>query len=128
MELSDIDIARNIEETLSKEEQVNIETIQTIHDGVYTRTIMIPKDTMIVGALIKIPTTIIYSGMLDIYINDDIVKYNGYGIIQANENRKQVIYAREDSYMTMIFKTDAFSFEEAEEQFTDEFNKLKTRS
>jgi hypothetical protein len=42
--------------------QVRLETIHTLHDGVYTRTVLTPAGVMGAGVKIKIPTTLIVSG------------------------------------------------------------------
>ena len=122
-----IGFANMMEKELSKYPQVHIETTHTIHDGVYTRTILIPKGVTIVGSHIKIPTTLICYGHLDIYFKDGIEKVQGFRQFECEADRKQVMEAKEDSYVTMLFATKAKTAEEAEEEFTNEYDKLISR-
>lgn len=109
-------------------EHINPKTIQTIHNGVYTRTCKLEKNVLIVGAKIKIPTTLIINGHCRFNLNGQWVEIKGYNVIKANANRQQVFQAIEDTFITMIFKTDKKTFGECEKEFTDQWQELLTRS
>ena len=49
------------------------------------------------------------------------------GLIAGAAGRSQVFRAIEDTFITMLFASDADSIERAEEEFTDEFENLLTR-
>lgn len=127
MTSNDVAIARVLCSEIAKEEQVLLKVEQVLHSGVYYRTVFIPAGYMFGGANIIIDTTVIINGNINIYIGSKVQNYNGYNIITASANRKQVGYAIEDTYMTMCFRTDAKTVEEAEEEFTNEVDKLQTR-
>jgi hypothetical protein len=86
-----------------------------------------PAGCLITGALIRIPTMLIFSGELVAYIGGDTIALNGYNVVPASANRKQAFYAVTNSYLTMLFATDAKTIEDAESEFTDEANLLMSR-
>ncbi len=119
---------RELESMSLKMPQVDIKTSHTFHAGMYARTIMIPKNTILTGALIKIATLLIVQGNVIVYIGGESLKLNGYNVLPACENRKQAFYAVEDTYLTMVFPTKARDISEAEDEFTDEASMLMSRN
>ena len=120
--------ASEMEREILKHEQADIGTVHTIHGGVYTRTIKMEADSILAGALIKIPTTLIVQGDCKIFVGDDkVVELRGHNVIPASSNRKQVIMAITDVYITMVFSTDARSVNEAEMEMTDDYERLMSR-
>lgn len=107
--------------------QTHIETDHIFHAGMYARTIMIPANTVLTGALIKIPTLLIMQGDVTVYIGGESVDYIGYNILKGGANRKQAFFARTDTMLTMIFPTEAKTIENAENEFTNEADMLITR-
>lgn len=123
-----IDIVKKVEARAEEEVQVDIETNHVLHDGVYTRTICVPAGVMITGALIKIPTTLTISGQCLVLIGDgEGVEIKGFAVMPTSAGRKQVFIARSDTHISMCFKTDAKTVEQAEVEFTDESNMLKSK-
>lgn len=119
---------REIEEIVLKVPQIEMITHHVIHAGMYSRTIMVPKGTVLTGALVKIPTTLIVCGTASVLIGDDEeVLVDGYHVLAASANRKQAFIAHEDTFITMSFKTTAQCVEEAEIEFTDEHTRLMSR-
>lgn len=102
-------------------------TEHTLHDGIYSRTTYIPAGVIVAGALIKVPTTLVVQGKLAIFIGDEIKNINGYNVLLASANRKQIVYAQGDSYVTLLFPTGAKTVEEAEQEMTDEYKDLQSR-
>lgn len=123
----EIDNVRRIESFTIKIEQTEITTSHTLHGGVYSRTIMIPAGVVLTGALIKIPTTLVISGHVLVYVGDKSFELNGYNAFAASANRKQAFIAKTDTYITMVFRTAAKNIEEAENEFTDESALLSSR-
>lgn len=120
--------AREMESFLLTLPQELLTTDHSIHSGIYTRTIFIPKDVIISGALVKCNTTLVISGHVIVFIGEDTAKeIIGYSIITASANRKQVFIAKEDTYLTMIFATNSDNINDAEEEFTDEVDLLMSR-
>lgn len=123
-----VEQAREIEKVLLDLPQVSIATDHVLHAGTYTRTIMVPKGVTIAGALVKRSVNLIISGHVVVFIGDDKAKeYNGYAVLQASAHRKQVFIAKEDTFLTMFFTTEAKSIEEAEAEFTYETDLLGSR-
>jgi len=124
---ADINLAIELEQDILTLPQTSIPTEHSIHSGVYTRTVMIPQGVVIGGALVKRSTTLILSGHAIVIIGDEETEYNGYAVLCASANRKQAFYAIADTCLTMLFSTTATTVEEAEEEFTDEADRLMSR-
>lgn len=118
---------RALEKIVLEHPQTNIPTIHTLHGNVYTRTIMIPADVVLTGALIKIATTLIICGDITVYVGEKAICLTGYNVLAASANRKQAFVAHSDTYITMTFHTQAKTVEEAEDQFTDDAHLLMSR-
>lgn len=124
MSIEAVDKVRHLEAKVLAMPQVAIFTDHVLHAGLYSRTIMIPAGTILVGALIKIPTLLIVQGEAVIEIGDECIGLQGYAVLPASAGRKQVFVARTDTYLTMVFVCSATDVGEAEKQFTDEFEIL----
>jgi hypothetical protein len=122
-----INKVRILESVSSQLPQIEIKTSHILHGGMYARTILIPAGTLLTGALIKIATMLIIQGDIVVYIGEDTLNLVGYHIVPAGANRKQAFYARLDTWLTMIFSTDAKTIEIAEDEFTNEANLLISR-
>lgn len=123
-----IDKVRYLEDVSLLRQQVDISTQHVIHGGMYARTIMIPAGVLLTGVLIKIATILIVNGNVIAYVGDKTIELNGYNVLQASAHRKQAFVAKTDTYLTMIFPSDAISIKEAEEEFTDESSVLISRN
>jgi hypothetical protein len=109
--------------------QCELQTEHLFHGGMYARTIRIPSGVVLTGALIKIPTLLILNGYAEILTGEnEWAQINGYGVIPGSAGRKQVIITRGPVEMTMLFPTQAKTVEEAEREFTDEWEKLMSRN
>lgn len=127
MSEAEVSYAKDIEKEMLKAPQTAITTNHILHAGVYTRTILLPKGCAIVGALIKRSVNLIISGHADVYIGTEWRVYEGFVATTAKANRKQMYYAKEDTYISMFFATSAKTVEEAEAEFTDEADLLVSR-
>ena len=127
MTLKQVDEAKKAEEHIKTLPRVVCATQHTLHDGIYSRTLFMPKGSVVAGVVIKTATTLILSGKMAIYIGSDVVHIDGYNVIPTLGDRKQVVYAIEDSYATLLFKTTAQTIEEAEKAMTDEYECLQSR-
>lgn len=124
---SDVEKVRRLETALQVAEQVPIATTHHFHAGLYARTICIPAGVMITGALIRIPTLLIVSGHVKVFIGGEVVELQGYHILPGQAGRKQAFLALEDTHLTMCFATAAKTVEEAETEFTEETELLASR-
>lgn len=108
--------------------QIDIATTHVIHAGMYARTIFIPAGVLVTGVLIKIGTILIVCGNVLVYLGDEIIELQGYNVLPASANRKQAFATKTDTYLTMIFPSNAENVEKAEKEFTDEVDMLISRN
>lgn len=127
MSAESLEKVRALESLAIQQPQVEIDTQHAFHAGAYARTIKVPAGVMITGALIKIPTVLIVSGKTTIYVGEKTIEVDGYEVFTAAAGRKQAFLAHTDTYITMVFASDATTIEEAESQFTDETELLGSR-
>jgi|TARA_R110000744_G_scaffold46466_3_gene102687 hypothetical protein len=124
-----INAVKRLEASMREElDTVDISTHHTLHDGVYSRTIMIPAGHLVVGAKVNVSSTIIISGDITLYVDGDPVRLIGYHVIPADAGRKQAAYAHLDTHVTMFCQTEAETIEEVEAECTDECEKLISRT
>lgn len=124
---ADVAKVQRAESAMLDMKQVNIQTLHHLHAGLYCRTIRIPAGVMITGALIKIPTLLILSGHVSVFIGGESVEFDGYHVVPGQAGRKSMFLAHADTDMTMAFATRATTVEEAEAEFTDQPDTLKSR-
>ena len=115
------------ESEMRKLPQLKVTTWHTIHAGIYTRTILIPAGAGITGALIKVATTLVVNGHCMVFVGEDSREIAGHCVLPAAGLRKQAFVALQDTWLTMMFKTDAKTVEEAEQEFTDDYEILASR-
>lgn len=108
--------------------QVEIATEHVFHAGMYARTIRVPAGTVLTGAFMKIPTLLIVHGDAEVLNFDGWLDVRGYAVLAGGAGRKQVFFARTAVEMTMVFATQATTVDEAEREFTDEFERLMSRN
>lgn len=96
-----------------------------LHGGMYVRTIKMPKGTVGIGAFIKVPTVVVINGHLRLNSGEKVYEVKGYKVLKGQAQRKQMAVALEDSEFTMMFATQAKTLEEAEKEFTDDFERLQ---
>lgn len=126
MPMSDsaVDMVYKLEAHTRKMDQIRIHTHHVIHGGMYVRTILIPAGTILTGALVKIPTTLIICGDVVVYIGGEANPMVGYNVLAASAHRKQAFVTIKDTWVTMAFPTTSTNIEEAEKEFTDESDLL----
>lgn len=123
-----IDKVRKLQNEIMKRQMIKIGTYHVLHAGMYARTVMIPAGATITGALIKIATILIVSGHAKVFLDNETAEIEGYNVLAASAKRKQAFYAITDTWLTMIFTSEAKSAAEAEDEFTDEADLLMSRN
>jgi hypothetical protein len=118
---------RELEQSLLLMPQGDVDTWHVIHGGMYARTILVPAGVVLTGALVNVPTMLIVNGHVMVYIGDEVLNMSGHNVLAASKGRKQGFYAVTDTWLTMVFATDAKTVEDAENEFTDEADKLMSR-
>ncbi len=124
MSMVEINNVRELEAVVLQHPQIAIDTDHVFHAGLYARTVMVPAGVVITGALIKIATLLIVQGDALVYVNGGSRQVSGYNVITASAGRKQAFVAQTDTYLTMIFRSDSETMEDAEAEFTDEADDL----
>lgn len=124
MENEAIEKVKQLESASFNFPQIEIATQHILHSGVYVRTIVIPPNVTITGALVKIPTTLILAGSVIVYTGEETKELNGYNTLVAFPNRKQAFFAKSETHLSMVFASNAKTVHEAEAEFTDEVDKL----
>ena len=122
-----IENVRRLECAVLQSTQVEVKTLHVIHGGMYSRTIKMPQNALMTGALIKIPTTLIINGHVTVYLDGEARDFVGYNVLPASAGRKQAFFAHQETDLTMIFPTNAKTVKEAEAEFTDEIDLLVSR-
>lgn len=122
-----VENVRAMQSSLAHLPQVSITTGHVLHGGVYARTVTLHPGVLIIGVLVKVPTTLIINGDVSVYLGDETVRLSGYHVIPASAHRKQAFYAHTETTLTMILPTDAETIEAAEDAFTDEGATLVSR-
>lgn len=123
-----IDMVRRLEAEVLKAPQVEMVTRHVLHAGMYLRTITLPAGCVMTGVLVKIATALIVSGDATVYTEDGPERLRGYNVLPAAAGRKQAFLAHAETHITMAFPTSATTVQQAEEEFTDEYHLLASRS
>ena len=112
---------------LLKRPQVDIRTEHHLHAGVYSRTIYVPAGVVVCGLTIKVPTQLITAGHFVLTDGGRSVELEGYHVLEGSAGRRAAVRCITNSAFTMLFATNAKTVEEAENEFTDEPERLMTR-
>lgn len=116
-----------LEGLLIGNEPADLPTDHLIHAGMYARTVTMPPDMVLTGALIKRATTVIVAGSGFVLIGESLAEFDGYHVIPASAGRKQMFVSRSELRITMLFPTSVKTVEEAEAEFTDDCDRLLSR-
>lgn len=101
--------------------QADIEIKHDICGNLYSRYCFIPKDVVVVGALLKVPTLLIVNGDCVIFDGEKTQRVTGYKMLQGQAYRQSVFRALEDTSLTMLAVVEGCStVEEAEKFITDQ--------
>ena len=122
-----IDKVRHLEARTAELEQVEIPTDHVLHGGMYARTIKIPAGVLLTGAHIKRTTMLVISGHVTVFVGEGSIEIAGYQVLPASAGRKQAFLAHTDTFVTMLFPSEAATVEAAENEFTDEADRLLSR-
>lgn len=124
----EIDEVRLVEGARSELPQVPIETFHLLHFGIYSRLILLhgtlKAPVLITGVLVRKGTTLHMHGDVEVWLGDHSRRYSGFNMLPAMPGRKQMFVAFSDVHLSMSFRTDAKTREEAEREFTDEYELL----
>jgi hypothetical protein len=119
-----IEKVRKLTDMLLRLPQTKFMTEHMLHGGLYTRTVRLPKETVVAAVLIKVPTVLIVVGEVDVWSNDELIHVAGYSVLPGSAGRKIAFVTYSDVAMSMVFPTTAATVDEAQRQFTDEHELL----
>jgi hypothetical protein len=109
---------------MRKRQQLHFVTEHLLHAGMYTRTVHFPADSLIAAVLFKVATVLIIQGSAEVWSNGELIRVDGYTVVPCAAGRKIALVTRSDLSASMMFPTDAKTVEEAQKQFTDEYEML----
>lgn len=118
---------REIERITAQMPQTPIATAHLFHAGLYARTVMVPPDTVMTGALIRRATVLIVEGETLMVTEEGTVALHGYNVLPMSARRKAALVAITETHLTMLFATNARTTAEAEDEFTNEPELLVSR-
>lgn len=107
--------------------QIPLATEHLIHGGMYARTIRRGTDSVTVGSIINKATILIVHGECSLLVGDRRVDLTGYNVLAGLPGRKSFSWTHSPVEMTMIFRTDARTVEDAEEEVFGEAANLLSR-
>lgn len=122
-----IDKVRRLEQRLQGQPNITLTTDHVIHGGMYSRSIFMPIGSVITGALIKVPTILIINGHVTVWLDNERTEIAGYQVFACSAHRKQAFAFHSDTHMTMLFTTSSKTIADAENEFTDEADRLLSR-
>lgn len=122
--VASIEFVRSLAEKSKSLKQVPLKTHHMFHAGIYARTIVLKKDVLITSVLFRRSTLVTLFGDVSVF-NDGVTRrLVGYHVIPGSAGRKPAFLAHAETAITMSFATNAKTVEEAEKEFTDEFDDL----
>ncbi len=104
--------------------QVDVQTEHHLHAGVYSRTIHIPKGTLIIGVEMQCATQLVQYGHGFFTDGNGTKEMHGYKVMEGLPHRQCAFLATEDTWATMFFATKAKTVEEAEKEFCSDPTQL----
>ena len=123
-----IERLKDLQGEFLKGEQAELLTQHVLHGGMYARTITLPPRIALVGAHIVVPTIVITVGSGHVRVGKEWAEVAGYQVLPASANRKQLFVTFDEPLIvTAIFATQAKTVEEAEREFTPEYELLLSR-
>jgi len=86
--------------------QVDIPALSNNINGMYTRQIVIPKDTLLTGRVhLADYVDIMLSGDISVATPEGVKRYTGYNIFHGKAGRKRAGYAHEDTHWITVHNT-----------------------
>jgi hypothetical protein len=107
--------------------QVDLGTTHVIHAGMCARTIFIPKDTVLTGALTNLDNLCVLVGDITVTTDEGPKRLTGFHVLPANAGAKRAGIAHADTWWTTIWPTSLTNVDEIENEMTDESDQLQTR-
>lgn len=108
-----------LEAHLLESEQVEIPVHESLTNGMYTREIIIPKNTVLTGRVHKYPyVDIMLSGDITVATPDGLKRLTGPNICDGKPGRKRAGYAHEATHWVTVHRTDQVELDDMIEHLT----------
>lgn len=121
------DRLKNFEAINLRRPQLDLQTQHHLANGIYARTIFIPKDCALTGAANKHEHLNIYDGDITVWTEAGEQRITGRGLLVGHPGSKRAGFAHADTWWTTIHATSLTDIAEIEAEMTDEANQLQTR-
>ena len=109
-EILSVAMVENIETmelAMLEQEQVSIPAISNNINGMYTRQIMIPRDTVLTGRVHLFDyVDIMLSVDITVSTPEGVTRYKGFNIFHGKAGRKRAGYAHEDTHWITVHNTE----------------------
>jgi len=116
-----------LREVLKRCGEIPMPTDHVLHGGMYVRTIHMKPGEVVLGSLIKLPTTLILNGSVSVVSGSETAWYRGYNVIPGSAGRQGLFIAHSEVDLTMIVTTRAQTIEQAEEEVFAQCDLLTSR-
>ena len=111
----------NKEKNIVVGETIELPTIGLFSEGVYLRTIFMPKGSIVIGKQHKTKHfNIVLSGKADVWINGEYKLIEAPAIFESLENVRKVLYILEDMQWTTVHPTELKDEDEIEKEIIKE--------
>lgn len=107
--------------SLPSEKLREFEVEHTVLNGTYTRTLYIPKDSILVGKIhLKACVNIVAKGDISVLTETGCGRFQAGHVAVSEAGIQKVGYAHEDTVFINVFRTDKTSIEEIEAEIATE--------
>lgn len=104
-------------------EVVDLPINSSFSDGVYLRTIFMPRGSIVVGKKHKTKHfNIVHTGSADVWVNDKHMVIKAPYIFESEEDVRKILYIHEDMYWSTVHATDLKDENEIEKLIIEEDN------
>lgn len=118
--ISEREKVMRLERVLEDYPQVECPVWHHFAPGLYARKMLIPKGTVLTGAVHKTEHLCIISGDIDVTTDDGIRRItDSHAIITSSPGAKRAGYAHEDTYWTTVHATDETDLDKLVEELTE---------
>lgn len=106
---------------LAREDQREFEVQHTLINGVYTRALYIPKDSVLVGKIhLKECINIVAKGDISVLTENGAGRFKSGDIAVSQPGIQKLGFAHEDTIFINVFRTDETSIEKIEAEIATE--------
>jgi hypothetical protein len=119
-----------LEVQLGELPQIDLNTTHSLMNGMYVRSIFIPKGCALVGAQHKTDHINIVSGDIMVTTDEGTKRLTGYNVITTKAGLQRAGVALEDTYWSTITRTAFDSLDrlaDIEDELTPDADRLQTR-